>query len=188
MAKQLAELVPVAIVDADRLGHEVLEIAEVKEKLLRRFGQSIFDGQGAVIRANLAGKVFGDTPDKLAARTDLEHITHPEIARLALEQIAQHRAANAVRWIVLDAALLLEAGWRTLCDLVVFVEVAPERRAEQVRIQRGWSPEEWRRREASQWPVEQKKAAADIVVSNNGTLGAAAESLVEALDRWLKPA
>lgn len=183
VARKLAEFCPVAIVDADRLGHRALALPDVKDKLRQRFGPTIFDEQGVVIRANLAAQVFGETPAASAARADLEKITHPEIGRLALAQIEQHRATNAVRWIILDAALLLEAGWRELCDLVAFIDVSADRRAEQVRTQRGWSLEEWRRREASQWPVEMKRAAADIVVSNNGMLKDSACALQAALER-----
>ncbi len=182
VARKLSELCPVAIVDADRLGHQVLELPGVKDSLRQRFGPGIFGVDGRVNRQFLAAQVFGDTPDKFTARADLERITHPEIARLAHAQIDEHQAVHLVRWILLDAALLLETGWRSLCDVVAFIDVSAERRAEQVRTQRGWSLEEWQRREASQWPVDKKRAAADIVISNDSTLEAAARALASALN------
>lgn len=187
VANKLAELVPVAIIDADKLGHQALELPNVKEKLRHRFGDEIFDADGNVIRARLAKRVFGEDSATRAARADLEAITHPEISRLTQEQIAQHRAAKLVRWILLDAALLLEAGWQTHCDAVVFVDMAAVRRKELVKARRGWSEEEWQRREASQWPVERKRAAADLVISNNGSLDEAGRSLRDELARRFPP-
>lgn len=183
VAKKLAELAPVAIIDADKFGHLALELPEVKAKLLQRFGPAIFDGDDHVVRSRLAQLVFGDASEAIAARADLESITHPEIGRLTKQEVERHRAAGGVCWIILDAALLLEAGWREFCDAVVFIDVTPDRRLRQVETQRGWSQDEWQRREASQWPVERKRAAADIVIDNNGTLDEAGRSLQEALER-----
>jgi dephospho-CoA kinase len=182
VARKLAELVPAAIVNADELGHRALELPAVKAKLRQRFGPAIFDDGGNVIRKVLAKLVFGDEAATQQARADLEVITHPEIGRLAEARIADIRRAADVRWILIDAALLQEAGWQNQCDAVAFVDVAPERRWERVQS-RGWSEEEWRRREASQWPVERKRGAADVVVDNNGTLEDAAQSLKELLEK-----
>lgn len=187
VAKTLAELAPTAIIEADKLGHQALELPNVKEKLRQRFGDEIFDADGNVIRTQLAKRVFGDDAATQAARADLEAITHPEISRLTEEQIAQHRVDNRFRWIVLDAALLLEAGWQTHCDAVVFVDMAADRRKELVKTRRGWSEDEWRRREASQWPVERKRAASDLVISNNGLLDEAGRSLRDELARMFPP-
>lgn len=181
VARKLAELVPVAIIDADKLGHEVLKLPEVKAKLRQRFGAEIFSEQGDVVRSRLATLVFGDAPETMAARNDLESITHPEIGRLTEAEVDRHRREGKVRWIVLDAALLLEAGWRTFCDVIAFVDVSPERRLKQVQTQRGWSAEEWKRREASQWPLERKRAAAGIIINNNGSLDVAGHELLTAL-------
>jgi dephospho-CoA kinase len=183
VAKALAARAPVEIIDADRLGHRALELPEVKEALRRRFGDVIFDAMGTVIRGELAKLVFGDSLGAIAARKDLEAITHPEIGRLAHARIDEVQRGNAVRWIVLDAALLLEADWRRFCDLVVFVDVPDEIRMERVMCNRGWSREEWERREASQWEVAQKRSAADVVISNAGDVQSAATELQTELER-----
>lgn len=176
VAKKLAELVPCAVIDADRVGHQVLELPDVKQRLCTRFGRDIFDDQGNVIRKELAARVFGNTPEAIAGRADLDQIVHPEIGRLVKAQIDQHQAARDVRWIILDAAVQLEAKWGTPTDAVVFVDVSDERRWDRVR-QRGWTREDWERREASQWPLDRKRAEADWVITNEGTLIDAAREL-----------
>lgn len=181
VARKLAELTPAAIIDADKFGHQALTLPEVKAKLAERFGPAIFNEQQEVVRGRLAALVFGDSAEAIAARDDLESITHPEIGRLTEGEIQRHRRERRVRWIILDAALLLEADWRKVCDAVAFIEVSPERRLKHVQTQRGWSIEDWQRREASQWPLEKKRAAADIIVSNNESLDEAAQQLFRAL-------
>ena len=61
--------------------------------------------------------------------------------------------------IVLDAAVLLEAGWDDLCDRVVFVEAPRAERLRRVSASRGWSAEALTARERSQWPAEAKRNA-----------------------------
>ncbi|WP_155458753.1 dephospho-CoA kinase, partial [Streptococcus pneumoniae] len=82
------------------------------------------------------------------------------------------QAGDTVDVVVLDAAVLLEAGWRNQCDRLVFVEVPLAARQERVRA-RGWSEDELQRREASQWPLDRKRSAADFVVDHSATSDAA---------------
>jgi dephospho-CoA kinase len=70
--------------------------------------------------------------------------------------------------VVLDAPLLLEAGWDAICDIVLMVDAARETRLARAR-NRGWSETQFDEREAAQWPVERKREAADVVVNNDGT-------------------
>jgi hypothetical protein len=69
--------------------------------------------------------------------------------------------------VVLDAAILLEAGWGDLCDRIVFVEASWPVRLARVARSRGWSAEALRAREDAQWSCERKKAAADVVLTND---------------------
>jgi dephospho-CoA kinase len=69
--------------------------------------------------------------------------------------------------VILDAPVLVKAGWDHLCDHIVFVETnEPSRR--QRATARGWSVDEWRRREALQTPLDQLRRLADAVVDNSG--------------------
>ncbi len=69
--------------------------------------------------------------------------------------------------MVLDAAILLEAGWDELCDLIVFVEASWPVRLARVSRSRGWSAEVLRTREGAQWSCERKRAAAHVVLRND---------------------
>ncbi len=69
---------------------------------------------------------------------------------------------------MLDAPVLLKAGWQDFCDTILFID-APEPLRWQRAAARGWTADEARRREAAQVPLEQKREAADLVLDNSGS-------------------
>jgi dephospho-CoA kinase len=86
-----------------------------------------------------------------------------------IRQISDEGAATA---IVLDVPLLVEAGWHRLCDHVLYVDVPREVR-EARAVARGWAPEEFARREATQQPLPEKRGVAGVVIDNSGSVEAA---------------
>ena len=165
VARAVAALANVHVVDADHLGHDVLLDEGVKVALRRQFGDGIFDAAGAVNRSSLARCVFGDGESHRTARHALEQIVHPEIARRIATEIARAEAAGHEA-VLLDAAVLLEAGWRRLCDAVVFIDAPEELRLQRVQQRSGWTREELRRREASQLGLTEKRGQCDAVIVN----------------------
>ncbi len=176
LARWVAEHHPAIVIDADRIGHELLLEPRVRSALRATFGDGIFAEDGSVIRAALARRVFGDSPEQQAARKQLDGLMHP----LIREEIL-HRASavdpQTTRVVLLDAALLLEAGLRNDCRAVVFVDTPAARRLQWVQQHRGWAPDELSRREASQWPLEKKRQSADEVIVNDGEIAAAGSAL-----------
>ena len=171
----LAERLRVCRLDADGAGHAALELPEVRESLSEIFGTGIFDEQGQIIRQQIADQVFGESPKHHRKRNRLNALVHPVIRHLLEDQIRQ------IDWdqfdvVLLDAPLVLEAGWDTICDAVVFVD-APEDLRRQRVLSRGWDAGEFQRRERSQLPVVEKRRRADFVIDNSGSLSTAAQSL-----------
>ena len=177
VANWVAAHANVSVIDADKLGHDALKSAIVKGSLRHRFGPGIFGADGFIDRSALARQVFGDHPDQLAARHDLEHIVHPEIGRRISDEISLATTNGRVA-VLLDAAVLLEAGWRQLCDLVVFVDTPDAIRLSRVQQNRNWTEDELQRREASQWSLDKKRQAADAVVINDRDLAYAGSQLL----------
>lgn len=162
----LAEL-GAGVLDADRAAHEVLTDAAVESAARERWGSNVFGPDGRIDRARLARIVFAGGPDGRRQRKYLEQLTHPRIGRLLAGQADRLRASGAAA-AVLDAPLLLEAGWDRLCDKLVFVDAPRDIRLERAR-KRGWSEEDFDAREAAQESLEAKRRRADVVVDNSGS-------------------
>ena len=171
------------IIDADRIGHELLDNPEIQTALRSRFGDDVFTHDGAVDRSQLAKRVFGDSPEHEESRLALNEIIHPAIRRNINTEIDS--ASRDVDAVILDAALLLEGGWDARCDWLIFVDTPLVIRQKRVRDNRGWSAEELAKREASQWSIEAKKERADFVVDNSGSIDHAAAQMKHVLSSLL---
>ncbi len=155
------------IVDADRIGHEViLKGAAGFDRLVDSFGEDILGDNGEISRPKLAGKVFGDR-DKVAL---LNSITHPLIGEemyRRMEEYRRDKGEGAI--VVLDAALLVEAGMIGMVDTVVVVAATPEIQINRLERDRSMPADEARRRISSQMDLEKKLAHAGYVIHNEGT-------------------
>ncbi len=73
-----------------------------------------------------------------------------------------------MRAVVVDAPLLIEAGWNEFCDKIVYIEAPRDVRLKRA-LARGWSPEDFDRRETRQESLEVKRELADVVIDNSGS-------------------
>lgn len=167
VAECLRELGAV-VLDADRAGHEVLREPDVIAALKNHWGEAVLEASGQVSRRAVAKLVFGAGHE--ADKRFLEQLTHPRIQMRMQQQIARAQALSPPpRVMVLDAALLFEAGWESLCDKILFVDAPRDLRLERA-VSRGWSAEQFAAREAAQMPIEDKRKRADLVIRNVRTL------------------
>ena len=167
------------ILDADRIGHEVLLRESVKQALREEWGDGVFDSAGEVDRKQLAQIVFDPAePERLKK---LECITHPLIAAQLQKEIDRLAKSEGVNVLVLDAPVMVKAGWHVLCDLIVFVEASLEQRLARV-AERGWTAEMFHNREAMQAGIDKKRQISKHVIDNNGTLEYAINQISELWD------
>lgn len=183
LARRLAERRHLTLIHGDEIGHAALRLQSVKAELASRFGNAIIGKDGEVDRGALAARVFGDTPEHTAARRDLEAVVHPHIRSTISETITKARTSHGVDGVLLDAAVLLEAGWEDVCDCVVFVDASDEVRRKRVAETRGWNAAELARRESSQLSLDEKRRRADIVIDNNCDLEPAVRELEKILNQ-----
>lgn len=165
VAKQFADRGAV-VLDADRAGHQALGLPQVEAAARERWGDKIFGRDGHIDRSALARIVFAPTPEGGRERQYLEQLTHPEIGRILREGI--ENVAPNVPLVVLDAALLFEAGWDKLCGKLVFVDAPREVRLARARA-RGWSEDDFSAREAAQESLDFKRGRADAIIDNAGS-------------------
>ena len=157
------------LLDADQAGHEVLRLPEVEAAARKRWSEAVFGPDGRIDRARLARIVFAGGAEARREREYLEQLTHPEIARLLKRQVETMVAAGAPV-AVLDAPLLVEAGWDQWCEKTVFVDAPCEARLARA-IARGWDKEDFAAREGAQESLDRKRVRADVIIDNSGSAG-----------------
>ncbi len=155
------------VLDADRFAHAALGSAEVLAQLVERFGSAVRNADGTPNRRAIAERVFAGE-EAAANRQFLESLIHPRV-REQIEAELELLQASGAEIVVLDVPLLIEAGWRDLCDWVIFVDAPDDVRWARA-AERGWSAAEFAQREAAQLPISEKQAAADATVENSGDL------------------
>jgi len=168
----------VEVIDADRIGHQVLREPDVLNSLRKTFGETVIR-DGAVDRGALARLVFGPESHHKESLSRLEAIVHPRIREQIETDMAT--AEGRVDTVILDAAVLLEAGWNDLCHAVAFVETPEETRQERVLLNRGWTASQLAARESSQMSLEEKRQAADFVIDNSGSVDDSVCQLAEGI-------
>ncbi len=168
------------VLSGDEFGHEALRRSEIKEQVIRRWGQEILNAKGDVDRRKLGAIVFKEAEERRA----LEALVFPWIERRIAEEIG--RAANdpGVRFVVLDAAIMLEAGWDRVCDRIVYMDAPREQRLERLGRERGWTAQQVQDRENAQWPLSEKLKQADATLDNSGSPDALARQILKLVEQW----
>ena len=153
------------VIDADVLGHRAYEPgAAAYAGVVEAFGQDVVGDDGTIDRAALGQKVFGK-PDELERLTG---IVWPAIRSLAADEIAAVRAAGTADVVVLEAAVLFEAGWQDMVDEVWVTSVDRATAIERAVARSGLAPEQVEARIDAQLSNDERKAGAQVVIDNSG--------------------
>lgn len=153
------------LVDADRLGHLAYEPGtRACRSILSAFGEDLAGDDGRIERRALAGRVFG-RPKELERLTA---IVWPEIRRQTKERLAALRASDPGGIVVLEAAVLLEAGWDDLVDEVWVLVTDPETAMRRALLRDGSDEAEVRRRIDAQLSNEERVRRAHVTIENEG--------------------
>lgn len=162
---QMFRTLGAVVVSADELAREVVVPgAPALQQLVDRFGSKVLLGDGTLNRKALAEIIFADPQ----ARTDLNGIMHPAIARLA-EQRLRELAADE-RLIVYEAPLLFEAGAEGRVDAVLVVAADERQQVRRLMARDEIGEPAARARIAAQMPLTEKIRRADYLIDNSGTL------------------
>jgi len=161
----LAELGAV-IVDADKVGHEAFKPdTEAWREVVAAFGRQVLTANGDIDRKKLGEMVFGN-PESLSR---LNQIMHPRIYELVKAQLEEY-GGQGVEVVVLEAPLLVEAGWTSLVD-EVWVTIASESTVlGRIKGRTGLSERESLARIRSQLSSEERVKHADVVINTDCTL------------------
>lgn len=154
------------LIDADVLSRQaVLPGTPALDRITDRWGNEVLYPDGTLDRAALRSRVFSDH-DELEA---LNQIVHPEVKRLREKELADARERGE-RMVVSDIPLLFERGLADEFDIVILVDAPRPLRLERLVRDRGLHETEAMQMIAAQMPAELKRARADYVIENDGTV------------------
>jgi dephospho-CoA kinase len=163
----ILEALGAKIIRADSVGHEVYRPrTQGWQRVTEAFGRDILAPDGSIDRQKLGAIVFSDAH----ARARLNAIVHPLIAAEIRRRIEAHRAAGSLEPIVVEAAVLIEAGWLSLVDEVWLVVADRDVVIDRLGKQRRLAPEEARVRIAAQMGDAERQRYAHVVIRNTGSL------------------
>ncbi len=155
------------VIDADKVGHDIyLPGTEGWQKVVDRFGKEILADDETIDRKKLATIVFGTD----GVLEELNAIVHPIMYKEIKKRIFSFRATGTKTPIIVEAAILIEAKWISLADIVWVVETDKAAVVDRVSSQRGMSPEETEARIGKQLSNLQRREHAHLVIRNNGTV------------------
>ena len=156
----------VPVLDADPLGHELLEPGQAAyEEVVAAFGPEILEAGGKVNRAKLGGVIFADA----GKRARLNQILHPRILEVVQKWFAALDEPEGPEFAVVEAALIVEAGYNRNLDKLIVCWCRPEQQLERLML-RGLSAEEAQQRIAAQMPLDEKRRLADEAIDCSGSI------------------
>jgi dephospho-CoA kinase len=163
----ILEALGAKVIRADSVGHEAYRPrTQGWQRVTEAFGRDILAPDGSIDRRKLGAIVFGDAQ----ARAQLNAIVHPLIAAEVRRRIEAHRAAGSLEPIVVEAAVLIEAGWLSLVDEVWLVVSDLGVVIDRLVKQRCLAPDEAKLRIASQLDDAERQRYAHVVIHNTGSI------------------
>jgi len=136
------------------------------ENIRHAFGPGVIGEDGELDRKKLAAIVFSDH-EKLAL---LNEMTHPFVRQAIVSEIEQQKLSGTASCIVIEAALLIETGYKNICDELWYVYTSPAIRRQRMKATRGYTDEKIDAIMASQLDEDTFRAQCDRVITNNTTL------------------
>ncbi len=171
------------ILEADRIAHRLMAPGQpAYDEIVRAFGKEVLGADGSIDRKRLGAIVFADA----ARREQLNRIVHPRVIEEQEKELARIAAEEPGAVAMVEAALLVEAGYHKQLDKLVVTWCSPEQQLERL-LAKGLSREDAARRIAAQLPVEEKRRLADFVIDCSGPL-AETEKQVEQVWQALRQA
>lgn len=160
---RLLERLGAVVISADQVGHQAYTPhSEIWQEVVREFGEAVVQPSGEIDRKKLGAIVFSD-PARLE---QLNRIMHPRMARMVSDRIEQLRQAGTAV-VVVEAALLFEAGWDSLVNEVWVTDAPEEAVVNRLKTRNGLNETEALKRVRSQLSRAERMERANVVVDNS---------------------
>jgi dephospho-CoA kinase len=156
----------VPVLSADNISKELSSSdSTIRKKLIALFGASAFQADGSLNRTFIASEIFADR----SMRQKMESIIHPQVEK-EIERQIKELAHRGERVVIIEAALIYEAGLNKKLDAVIVVDADESARIGRVRKRDVVSEHDVRSRMSAQMDVKKKLKQADYIIYNNGTV------------------
>jgi dephospho-CoA kinase len=157
------------IVDADRIAHQVVDKGQAAyDDIVRHFGPAILKPDGQINRETLGAIIFNDRDAKQA----LNKIVHPRVNEVMQRHIHQLAREHPQDPVILDIPLLIESGWHKSLPVIILVYVPEVVQQTRLMTRDGLTATDAMSRIRAQMPIDAKRAFADFIIDNTGTLEA----------------
>jgi dephospho-CoA kinase len=165
------------VIQADQIAHHLLQPGEsVHQEVVSHFGAGILNPDGTVNRGRLAQVAFEVADGGSSRIQELNEIVHPAVLLKQEQWMNDIGRQDPSAIVIVEAALILEAGAAEQFDRLIVVSCLPEQRirrwADRVKVDEATARAEVMRRMAAQFPDAEKLKAADYVIDNSGSLDA----------------
>ena len=178
-ASRILQELGAEIINADLIGHEAYRQGSVGwESVVQAFGKGILDESNEIDRSKLGAIVFSDESEL----QKLNEIMHPIMEKLVEQNILDCKDSGS-EVVVVEAALMFEAGWNKLVDTVWTTDAPEETVISRLELRNGFSRTESQKRISSQMDREDRLSRSDVILSNTGDLNAFKNVILSA---WLE--
>ncbi|GFH96496.1 dephospho-CoA kinase [Lachnospiraceae bacterium] len=151
---------------ADQVAHAVKEPGQpCYEALVELLGREVLEENGQIHKGRMAERIFRD--ENLLEQVNA--LVHPAVRAYLLEKVREAREEGWAELFFIEAALLIECGYRDIVDEMWYVHAGEDLRSGRLRESRGYSPEKIGQIMGSQLTEEGFRAGSDFVIDNSGT-------------------
>lgn len=152
---------------ADQVAHEVKKPGtECFRALIDLLGREILASDGQIDKGRMAEKIFGDS----SLLEKVNGIIHPAVKEYLLEHLEKAREAGEVELFFVEAALLIECGYRKLVDEMWYIYADENVRRNRLKQARGYSGEKIESIMSKQLSEQKFRENCDFIIDNSGTL------------------
>ena len=150
------------------------------DELVRVLGQGILGDDGEIDKSKMANAIFGDAK-KLEK---VNKILHPAVNTFIINIIDEERLRNRIDFVFVEAALLIENGYKNIVDELWYIYADEDTRRNRLKETRSYSDEKIDGIFARQLNDETYRLNADFVIDNTNDLEAASEQINKKLGEW----
>ena len=171
------------IVEADKLAHRLMQPGEIiYRNIIEAFGDCVIDFENSEIidRKKLGDIVFNDKE----SLNKLNKIVHPLVKQYILEDISNKKESGE-RMYVIEAALLIEDGYKEICDEIWYIHAGRECRMKRLMSSRGYTKEKCLSMFESQSSDEYYKKYANLTINNEESFENSSKQLKVRLNKLL---